>query len=276
MMTPSSDREGQVLAWQRLLLLFVAALVLFCGLRWDSNGWLQQQLQPRLAAYGIHATTVTHDGDRLLLQEVTLDGVAIAGKPLQLEQIVVTPKWSSLLRLEPVARLSMRWQQAWLDTELKRVDDHQLAIRDLHLSLPLSMLTPLLPSLPVVLAGDVLCHGAVRVNIMQSLPEQPDLICDWQQATVTMGAKPKALGDYTLVVQGDTADWQWRLTGGDVAKVHGNGVVHSTKDHPLAEWRVDGSLTVQAGAGPLGAMVATLLGKQKHAISGSLGAPVLH
>jgi len=272
----ASDGVAPGLSMQRLLLLFVLALLLFCGQRWDSSSWLQQHLLPRLASYGVHATAVVQDGDTLRFQQVTVDGVAFAGAPVQWDEVVVAPKWSALLRLRAAVQLSMRWQQAKVDAEVAQVDEGHLAIRQMKLSLPLTMVTPLLPPMPVSLAGDLLCQGAVLLNRVQVQLEKPDIVCDWQQATATMGGKPTPLGSYQMTLHSKGADWQWGLSGGEVAKVEGKGLVHPAANVAMAEWPIDGSLTVHAGAGSLGAMVGAMLGAQPHRISGRLAAPEFH
>ncbi|MDX8414301.1 MAG: hypothetical protein R8J85_09470 [Mariprofundales bacterium] len=261
---------------KQLILLFIISTLLFCIGRWDGNGWLQQQLLPRLAAYGVHATVVARDGSRIRLQQVVVDGVDIAGAPLQWDEVVVAPKWSSLLKLSPAVRLSMRWQQAVIDAEVSAVDEVHLAMRQLNVSFPLAMVAPLLPPMPVTLAGGVVCQGAVVLNRVATQFAQPDLRCDWQQATVTMGGKPMLLGSYQLVVNSAAEDWHWALSGGDVAKVEGAGAVHPVANMAMAAWSIDGALTVHAGQGAVGAMVGAMLGTQPHTIGGRLAAPEFH
>jgi len=261
---------------KQLMLLFIISTLLLCIGRWDGSGWLQQQLLPRLAAYGVHATAVVRDGGRLRLQQVVVDGVDFAGAPLQWDEVVVSPKWLSLLKLSPSVQLSMRWQQAVIDAEVTAIDEVHLAIRQLNVSFPLAMVAPLLPPMPVTLAGAVVCQGAVVLHRVTTQLAQPDFRCDWQQATATMGGKPMPLGSYQLVVNSAEEDWHWTLSGGDVAKVDGAGAVHPAANMAMAAWPIDGALTVHAGQGSLGAMVGAMLGTQPHTIGGQLAAPEFH
>jgi len=275
-----SDKGVASLSVQRLIALFVVALLLFCVGRWNSDDWLQQQLLPRLLLHGVHATAVVREGGSLRLQQVVVDGVALAGSPVQWDEIVVAPKWSALLQLQPVAQITMRWHMAGekgeVVAEVEQLDDDQLAIRQLKLQLPLAMVTPLLPAMPVTLAGDLLCQGAVVLHRRQMQLAQPNIVCDWQQATATMGGKPMPLGSYQLTLKSVDANWHWSLTGGDVAKVEAEGLVHPASSVAMAAWPIDGALTVHAGKGALGAMVGAMLGAQSHTIGGQLAAPEFH
>ncbi|MDQ6964944.1 MAG: hypothetical protein Q9M13_08505 [Mariprofundales bacterium] len=274
----SAVADGARLSARQLLLLFLVAVLFFTAVRWDSSGWLQQQLLPYLDGYGVHATSLARDGGSLTLRQVRIDGVEIAGSPLLWERIVITPHWAALLQLQRVAHLSMQGRQVALDADLEQVDGAWLAVRNLRLSLPIALLAPLLPAMPVTLTGDLQCRGRVQVSRDLWRVEQPDIICGWQQATASMGGKPLALGSYRLqleVADSDAGEWHWQLSGGDVAKVKGGGGVHPLADVSMSRWAVDGAVTITAGSGPLGAVIGAALGGGAHRVGGTLAAPTL-
>ncbi len=272
----TANDDWRPLSWRRLVLLFVVALLLFCAMRWDGDRWLKRQLLPRLATHGIHAAALERVGGRLRLSHVSLDGVRVGGAQMVIDRLDLAPVWPSLLRLTPAARVTLRWRQAAVEGDVAQGDDDRLALRGLTLTLPVTMVTPLLPAMPVKLGGAIACHGGMQLLLATLQPEAPDLRCDWRQATAAMGAKPTPLGSYTLTLKGDgDKAWPWKLHGGDVAKVEGKGTIHPRADVPLPQWPLDGTITVRAGKGPLAATVGALLGNKPHAISGTVAKPVL-
>jgi len=269
----SAERGVQPWSWRQLLLLFLVALSLFCSLRWDGARWLQQELH----GVGIDAVVVTRNGITLHLEQVTLSAVTVDGALLQLREMSLRPIWSSSwLHLQPVVAITARWRQAVVDAEVMRMDGERLALRALQLQLPLPMVMPWLPALPVALDGDVACHGALQLLLAERKAAQPDLRCDWRQASAAMGGgTPMALGSYHLQLRSRGEKWHWSLGGGDVARVNGEGVIHPAATLAMSQWPLDGKLTVQAGTGAFGAMVGAVLGGASHTIAGTLAAPQL-
>ena len=155
---------------------------------------------------------------------------------------------------------------------ITREGEGRLRIDDLQLQLPIAMLTPLLPTLPVTLAGDLVCHGKLAVDRVILRPYDPDLTCDWHQAAAVMGETPQQLGDFTATLRGDGKAWQWSRCCGGLCKVTSDGAL-DPQNAALQAWQLDGALTVSAGKWPLAAMIAGVVGGQSRKVVGTVGAP---
>ena len=252
-----SQKEG----WKnwsnkQLCFIFIGFTVLLTILRWDSEAWIQSEIDKVIAQNNLNITYQTLDlnGTKLQLSDVYLH-VPNMPKPLQLDSVQLQFDWSELWhgRLAILANINNSFM-------------HMSTLLSMHN--PYINLSNMIGKVNVQAAqawygketfaqgtGSITWHGNAGINISTGLPIKTDLQVRWQNANVHIMQQDYALGDYALKLTQSENNQIWSLQGGEQLQIQGNGTLHM--NHPSAlMWPLQGNVDVQVSpTSPLSALL---------------------
>jgi len=250
--------------WQ-LGLLFVVAVAVFAGMRWQPGPWVkahilamaeQQQISIEYRDATLHGLTV--EMDQVLLKTPRMPA------PVMVEKVTVRPKLSTLWSGSPVARVGLGWQGQMLYASLLQRDGY-VEVQDIAGSADIALLQPLWQgqlAMPVDAKGRVALSGDLLLDAATGLPLSGALAASWQGAEAALAGMNLVLGDYRVTVKNGTVanQWSWQADGGTglMLKAGGQLAIHGADP---AMWPLNGEIELAAGeASASNPMLGMLLG----------------
>lgn len=267
--------ESRHASWWQLCLVFVLALLLFVGMRWQPEPWLQHQIDQQLRHSGIDLQyqALHVDGLTVRMEHVSIR-VPELPAPVVLDSLYISPAWSSLLT--GAAAVDVKATLFGQPAEAVLVwQNEYIGLHGLSAEFEVAALAPLWKqrmTLPVDITGILKLSGNMQLDAVSGMPVDGQINAIWQQAGIDLPMFDKALGDYQLALSSAdsaTGKWQWELSGGTEVTLSGSGQLDLSGALPQ-QWMVSGRAQLQAS--PEAKTIAAMLGGQAKAfnISGNL------
>ncbi len=289
-MTVSQTTYPHASRWQ-VSIVFMLAFVVFIGLRWQPEAWIESQLQQQAKQHG---TTLTFNhlqlhGFTLQAEQVSIQTVQ-SPIPIILNTLQISPDWSSLFGGNIGAEIHAQWQAQDIQatiikrTDNKRADNKQtdqIILQDILANIDATKLQDVLDKsmpLPLKIYGQLQLSGAIAFDV-NARPLQGKINLLWNTAGIDFSASRIALGNYKLVLQSAQAKdqvnnqtgalWQWNIDGGNALMLAGKGNIDTSAQYPQA-WRLNGLIRIEASH--KATSLASLLGNKANEfrLSGSI------
>jgi len=257
---------------KQLIFIFIGCLVLFSAMRWDIEGWLQNELD---SAIEQHHIDIQYSGLSLHGTTLQLSGVRLPAPniptPLILDEVQLSLDWAALLHADLVLFISANNGFANFQSS---ISSHESRIKLFDISGEVDVQKAQAwygQALLVQLSGMVTLQGDIEIDVSTGLPAQTDLQIRWQDAKVDVMQQVYVLGDYGLELIQSELQEQWSLHGGELLQLKGSGLLHMNKSMPFM-WPLQGEIHVLLSAeSPLRALLPQADKKIK--LTGTLGQP---
>ena len=228
----------------RLLILFVALLLVFVGIRWDKAQWLEQKLimvvqQQHLPLVwgGLKLSGATLELSAVQWQDASLS------VPVELDSLAISPAWGHLLQAEAAAHIELLWQGNPVSLVVSRQDVYT-QVSDLQASLNIASIRPFFP-IDAELVGEAVAQGDMLLDSL-AMPLDGAVTLSLHDAMITAMGVKLSLAEAELTLQHDQQqNWKWGLRiSGDI-KAEGSGELVISSPQPQS-WQLAGGLSVAA------------------------------
>jgi hypothetical protein len=228
-----------------LAVIFLVLLLLIIGIRFEPESLVRSKVIELASISGV----------KLQFGEVNVRGwyidfsnvSATSGKTLQslsFEKVELSPAWSSLFRGDAAVNLELIWQ-GLAGTSLVSQSGRYILLRDIHVQAEMGELLKVVEPyihlpFPVQASGNVNLKGEVLLDSVSGMPDSGALNLHWQGAKAGAMGVEVALGDLSLQLQSEAAQWNWLIDDAGIGFVHAGGAVRKQGMRP-ENWPIHGS-----------------------------------
>ncbi len=244
-------QEQHSFSWSTLGLIFIAALLLLMGWRWDNQAWLRQQADAFIQQQHlpISYASIQQEGAGVIWTDIRITSKKMP--PFLIHELHLHLAWSELWH----GHLAMRLQASndfFTVSSLMAQDEDivQLQSLQLHSDVGKAVAWAKLP-LPVQAQGQADMNGTLYLNRTTGMPTNAsNLTLIWHNAAISMMQQTQALGNYTLNSQQQEQSIHWTLNGGNDLRVEGNGSL-ILQAQQLPHTALAGNITIHTKSGTL-------------------------
>ncbi len=270
-------------SWWQLFAVFITALLLFLGLRWQPEIWLGTQINKLAKQQGIilsydqlqvHAFTIHIENASI--QNISTQNIPQL-KPIIFDSITLSPAWSALLRANPAIQIHAQWHGQQAAAVLSQQGEHIL-LQDISADIEATSLQTILNQhlpLAVNIFGQLHLSGSVELQA-NGHPQQGNIELSWRAAALDLSSSRIDLGDYKLAIQNNQPNtpWQWVIDGGSALILSGKGQIDASAQKPQT-WLMNGQIQIKADK--KSTMLSSILGSKskKFSLSGNISQPQL-
>ncbi|MDQ6969684.1 MAG: type II secretion system protein N [Mariprofundus sp.] len=270
-------------SWWQLFAVFIIALLLFLGLRWQPEIWLGTQINKLAKQQGI---TLSYDRLQLHaftmhIKNISITNISIQNtqqpNPIIIDSITLSPAWSALLSGNPAVQIHTQWHGQSAAAVLSQQGEHIL-LQDISADIEATSLQPILNQhlpLAVNIFGQLHLSGSLELQT-NAHPLQGNIELSWRAAALDLSSHRIDLGDYKLAIQNNQPNipWQWVIGGGSALILSGKGQIDASAQNPQT-WLMTGEIQIKAAK--KATMLSSILGSKskKFSLSGNISQPQL-
>ena len=231
---------------RRLLLIFAVTLLLFVGIRFDSDALIRSKVQALAASANIQFSYQQLHISPLSLRATNISIVSRQiPKGLMLEEIAISPLWSSLFTDDLAADVEVIWQGNRGSARVKR-SDQNILLEEIKATVDVADLIPFIKS-PISLnaSGVSTIEGELLINPRVKAPLAGRIDASSEAIAINVMGLEFPVGNILVHLEEKSSpSWQWKATAGKNSYMNASGTLEMIGGP--RQWKADGLLSLNA------------------------------
>lgn len=231
-------------SFRRLLLIFITALLIFVGIRFEPESLLRSKVQEMAAR-----SNVQFHFEQLRLTPLSLKiiNVSLASSQipagLTFEQIAISPSWSSLFTGDLAIDIALVWQGNHGTARVKRSDENIL-LEEIRATIEAADLIQFvrLP-IPLDVSGVSSLEGELLLNLRAKAPLAGHIDVSSESLAINVLGMEFPLVDILFHLEEKLSpSWQWNISAGKNRYLDANGTLEMVG--LPTQWKADGLISL--------------------------------